>query len=259
VPADTPAVAQPVTEMPPPAPPRPVTSKAHRQSWVEPAVRPWWLAAFVLFLILVWFVASALIRSHRGRRLAATGLQGTALVTRAADQYLAGKVLQPDPRMPVTLEVTLPGREPYTLENVTLPDHRQPVIVGHKIPIWVDPQDAKVFTTRGQFPLVDDMLAAWLLGPPVLLALVVALWQRRRMLALWRTGEAAVAVVVTSRMSPIAPLSRLVQLTLREDRTGRTFSALEPATARPLAPGDQVWVVVPPRRPTRALLASLYH
>jgi hypothetical protein len=256
--AAAPAAASPELAQRPPQPPRPLTPHARRHSWAEGRVRVWWVAGLVLTVIAAGYVSSKIARSSRGRWLVTHGIKGKAELLQVGGETLKDKTFPADSRLLVTMNVMLPGEQPYKLENVTLPDHREPVVCRSTIDIYVDPADHTRFTTFAKYSVMDDLLIASVLAPPIVLVFAVALVIRRRLLNLWRTGEAAVAVVVDTRSSPIAPLSQLVRFTLRDTRAGTLFQILVPNRFGPLQRGDPVWVITHPRHPARSIVAGLY-
>ena len=78
------------------------------------------------------------------------------------------------------------------------------------------------------------------------------------MLNAWRHGVPAVATVVDSKQSAIAPRSRVVRYTLAEGADRRIFSTLFPASQGELQKDDELLVLIPPKHPDRAVIAELY-
>jgi hypothetical protein len=72
----------------------------------------------------------------------------------------------------------------------------------------------------------------------------------------WRDGEAAEAVALETRQSATAPMSRLLRFTVAD--SPRVFTLLYPNRAAVPASGETFSIVHPPKRPDRAIAASLY-
>jgi hypothetical protein len=221
-------------------------------------VRPWWITAGVFWIIAAWYISSAMVQSRRGRWLVDNGIKGEASVLRAGNETVARKIVELDSTMSVDLDIRLPGREPYKLEGVLLPGHREKIQVGSSIPIWVNSQDPRLFTTRADYSLRDDLFVGYILGPVIAVALAVAMLNRRRLLRVWRTGRPAVAIVVDSRQAVIAPLSRVVRYTLRDYHGNQVHSLLAPNRPGGYKRGDVLWLIVNPDRPARAIMGELY-
>jgi hypothetical protein len=242
----------------PPDPPRPLTVNARRRSWGEARVRPWWILGVFLLIVSVYFASTNITRLRRGRWLVEHGIKGQALLDRVGAEVIEGKRYAPDPALTVDMTITLPGRPPYTVVGRTLPDNREPLQCRTSIPIYVDPGDPNRFTTTTTFS-IDIVL--YLCGSLLLFTvffLGCACFLRGRYLSLWKHGDAAVAVVVGTRQSPIAPFSRMVRCVLRDHKSGTVFSLLIPNRMGTPQPGDNLWIIVNLRRPSRVLLAGLY-
>ena len=97
-----------------------------------------------------------------------------------------------------------------------------------------------------------------MLLPLLALAIVVMLLRRRRILKIWRSGEAAAAVVVDTKQSSIAPRSRVMRFALRDGDDRRVFQTLAPRSMGELNPGDEVMILHEPGNPGRAVVAELY-
>ncbi|MFI5381091.1 MAG: hypothetical protein ACHRHE_17475 [Tepidisphaerales bacterium] len=243
----------------PPDPPRTLTAGVRRRAWTEARVRPWWMLGLVLLVIGAYFVSTNLARSIRGRRLVKYGIQGEARLDRIGPETVKGKRFAADPSLTVDMTVTLPGQPPYNILDVTLPDNRDTLETQTRIPIYVDRADPKRFTTTTTFSIGVDLLLGGVLLPFIVVLFAYAWFLRGRYLGLWKNGDAAVAVVVDSRQSPIAPFSRIVRCALRDHkRIDTVFSLLVPNRLGAFQPGDNLWIIVNLRRPSRAILAGLY-
>ena len=100
------------------------------------------------------------------------------------------------------------------------------------------------------------MTAVALLLPVVALLVIVAFVRRAAVLRVWRNEPSAEAVVVDVKNSAIAPRSRILRLTLKGDT--RVFTTLYPLRAGVPAVGESIWVVAPPAKPNKGVVANLY-
>ena len=242
----------------PPDPPRPLTANIRRRSWGEARVRPWWMLGVFLVIVSVYFASGNVARSRRGRWLVAHGIIGQAYLDRVGAEIIKGKRYAPDSALSVDMTITLPGRIPYKVFGQTLPDNREPLECQTTIPIYVDPANPNRFTTTATFSFADDLLVGAIVLPFILGLFGYAFFLRGRYLSLWKHGDAAVAVVLGSRQSPIAPFSRMVRCALRDHKSATVFSLLVPNRMGALQPGDNLWIIVNLQRPSRVLLAGFY-
>ena len=98
----------------------------------------------------------------------------------------------------------------------------------------------------------------YVLGALFMLMLMLTVWRRRGVLRVWRDQPLAPAVVVESRHTAIAPASRLVRFTFSDGDDRRVHSTLMPARAGVPAHGEMIWLICPPDKPSRAIVAELY-
>lgn len=253
----TPEVRDVLTIEPPP-PPRPVGAAARRRSWLEARVRSWWLAALVVAAVAAAMAGGQLAASARDRWLLEHGVRVRARIVEAAGYRLKGKTFRPDEHVHFRLEIPLPGRKPHTTERVYLKDQREDLGFGMELDLFVDPANPDRWTDRLEAGFVGDIMPLLPALPVAAVLLAIAWWRRRSVLRVWRDGEALAAAVVDVRKAPTAPLSRVVRFTLRDSRDNRIYRSLVPRRLALLQGGDVFWVVAPPGRPHRAVVAGLY-
>ena len=94
--------------------------------------------------------------------------------------------------------------------------------------------------------------------PVLLVAIAMTIWQRRRVLNVWRDGELVEGTVVDWHRSGLAPRSVVVRFTIDESEDNRVFSTHWPNTAGPVHAGEAIHLVMPPGAPSRAIAAALY-
>jgi len=132
------------------------------------------------------------------------------------------------------------------------------ILTRTKIPVIIDPADPTRWTALLEPPpLAHQLLPAMILVPFVVVPLVVAVLNRRRVLGIYRDGEAQLARVVRVGQSAAAPGSRLIRCALHAPGDARLIKTVLPARKTP-TPGESLWLIAPPNRPQQALPAALF-
>jgi hypothetical protein len=249
--------AAPIGSSAPPAAPRPLTARARHRSWNEPRVRFLWLAALVLLAAAVYVGLIQTTQWRHDMRLVRYGTPVTAMVVEADGASHAGPEFSPP--VSVKLKYELNGK-PYTVSGIVeAGDGPRYVSPKRPLAIRVDPAHPTDWTARDHpTSLVRELLGAGLILVVVLVLLLLALLARQRVLRLWRDGQALAAVVVQTAHSALAPRSRAVRCTLSDHSDKRLITIFIPHAIAQLAPGDTLYLIVPPNRPHRALPAMLY-
>ena len=228
-----------VTPSPPPPAPRPLTPRAARRAWTEPAVRLWWLMAVAVAVVILAYAADRLWARHVENRLVATGAAVTAKVVGTNLHATPGQTA--DAGEPASVAIEWDGR-PMRLNGVLTQSTR----IGATLAIRVDPSDPTLWTDRtAATPLGHALFVGLLLLPIVPALAAVAAVRRRAVARAWQLGPAAVAVVSDRRQTPVAPLSYAVRCSLRDGGDRRLFTVYVPRGGRPPAKGDDLWLVLP--------------
>jgi len=187
-------------------------------------VRFWWLAALVLLAIALGFALDQGREWANWRRLLRHGQQVAAEVVEVGG---VTRNVMMAPNTPVKLAFELQGR-PHTVEG-TLEGRTEFIRTHDRVPIHVDPADPSRWTALMELPpLGRQLLAAWITAPLGLALLAVAAVGRGRLLRLFREGQAEFALILHSQHSALAPRSRLVRCTLRDEGDKRIFSVFVP-------------------------------
>ena len=226
--------------MPVPAP-RAVTPRGRRRSWGEPGVRLWWLTALVLAAIAGTLTIGRLLGTAQDRRLVREGRKVEAKILKADHLGVVGQTISPEADATFTFDVELDGKRHEV--SGKLKQQREPLGPGKVVTLYVDPNDPSQFTDRTEVAWRDDLFVLMLIAPVITVLVLVALVKRTMALRAWRDGEAMAAVVVETKQSASAPLSRLVRYTLRDVRDNRVFSTVVPTRVGTLNQGDTFWVV----------------
>ncbi len=226
---------------PPPPPPRPLTRRAARAAWTEPAVRLWWAVAAAILAAVLAYAGQRLWVRHGEGRLIAAGVPVMARVVGTGDHSAAGQTA--DAGVLATVEFPWHGQPVRSAQMLTINTR-----VGATIPIHVGADDPAVWTDQTAVTPVADTLAVGLAVLPVAAAFgLVAAGVRAGVARTVRLGDPAVAVVADRRQVPIAPLSYAVRCSLRDGPDRRLRTVYVPRAGRSLAKGDELWVLLRPR------------
>ncbi len=247
----TPAMLPPV--------PRPLTPAAKRRAWAEPTVRFGWLATLAVIAVTLGVAIDNYLTWARQRALI---VQGTPVQATIVELGGVTRVARMAPDTPVVLTYDIAG-VPQRVEGI-LEGRTDWLTTRQIVPIRVDPAEPTRWTYATEVPSLAQYLAMALLLLPLVAILVVAtLWLRARALSLWRNGAEAAAVVASSRQTPLAPRSTLVQCALADGPLAAPNDAavIDVYVPRRLAkpvPGDRLLLIVDPAKPRRAILADAY-
>lgn len=240
---------------------RPITAKARRRSWSEPAVRSLWITALAVFLVFGWVLIDQWLIARNGRyrvdhwkRIDSAKIEKIGITTRGSFR------VTPDvlPSLPVVMTYLDASGVSHELEG-KLEAQKEPVNPGKSIPILVDPLNLMHWTDRvTPVPLIEELMAPLLLLPIPIIFGLAALWQQSRILALWRTGIEREGVVVRHKNSATAPQSSIVLCTVDSNRESRLVSVAIPRSVARFEPGDRISLLTPPGDSTRAIATLLY-
>ena len=240
---------------------RPLTPKARRRSWNEPAVRGWWLSAACVFLIAAWLFVDQLNVIRDGRyRLDHWHRIEAAKVEKLGREALTNYRASPEvlPTLYSTLSYTDSAGTTHRLEGY-LVGQSVALSPGNTIPILVDPDRPEHWTDRVKpLPVIEGMMGPLLLTPLSLIFAGVAFMQRRRILNIWRQGIERAALVVGVANSATAPLSTHLRCTLLGSRDKRIITVTVPRSAVSFKAGDTLTLLTPPGDSNRAIAAVLY-
>ncbi len=233
-------------------PPRPLTATARRSASAEPRVRFWIYAALVLTVIAVWFSVD---RIREWSRLAALIRNGRLVTARVQTLDSLGRATPASD--PVKLTFTLNGT-PQLVEGVM--EGRSGFVQNNtEVQVRVDPNNPGRWTTLQSVPILPaQLLAAFIIFPVALLLLLLALFLRRRILRIWRNGQAIPALVVETRQSAMSPRSRAIVCTPRDGRDKRLFTVFVPTRIAQFHEGDVIHLLALPHHPDKVIAAILF-
>jgi hypothetical protein len=247
-----PPQAVPVDPAAPVTPPRGVSKLVRRRIWLEPSVRFWWLAGAVMLLVAVGFSVQDLRLWLQELRLIRQGAVVPAMVLVADGIDIKDKKLPPTAI--TTLRYQFKGKT-YDVTG-TLAGRKELILTGHPVDLRIDPDQPDVWTYRSE----PTSIVAALLGPIIvfplgLIGLLVALWKRGRLERLWKTGPARLAIVIETRQTALAPMSKLVRVTPQGVGDRRLYTVYVPHTVRQLQHGDLLWMISHPDNATHVAAA----
>jgi hypothetical protein len=239
----------------PPHPPRAVTPRVRRRAWAEPRVRAVALCAAAALAVSAYFFVSRYVEWRREAWLVTKGTPVDAVVTEAGGITLANKVVPPT--TPVTMEYTVGGNK-LTVQG-TLKGRKEHILTGGTVPLRVDPSDPSVWTSlTTPRPLRMELLGGLIVLPFALVLGIVALTLHRRLLSLWRDGDATAAVVIDSTHTAVAPRTHFVRCTPMDSADKRMLAAYFPRTRPKPQSGEAVWLIAKPAPSTRAVGAEWF-
>ena len=206
------------------------------------------------------------------RRLISTGTLIHAKVVEINKTKQQNIVFNRADPLRVWVGFSLPGAPIVYAEGMLeqLPDSSQRIRVGDPIDVRVDPTDlvegekpseriARKWTDRTEpRPWHVEFTVVLLLVPLLLAVALIALWRRRQIVHVWRSGEAALRSVIGHRHTAVAPFSRVIRFTLEGSDDRRVWTTLHPSHDLP-AVGELIWIVHAPGNPGRAVVAHLYN
>ena len=246
------------TEIPPepPAPPRGLTAAARRRSLLEPRVRFWWLAGLALLAASVYFAATRAMNWVEEVRIVRRGTPVTAVVQRVGQGEVEGQH-NLSPSNPVTMLFEFKGK-PYYVSGY-LEGRQEPISLKDKVSIKIDPADPERWTYRADVPpMTQGLVGAVLVAPFAAGALAVSYLLRGKVLSTLKNGRAVPFVVVDTKQTALAPLSRTVRCTPLEGVDRRLTSVFVPMKLADPRPGDVLWLIHPPNNPKAAIPALVY-
>lgn len=240
---------------------RPITRKALRRSWREPAVRSLWMTALAVLGVFGWVLCDQLIIARSGHfRLDHWTRIDAAKLEKIGDTTRANYRVTPDmlASRPVKISYRDAAGASHELEG-TLEAQKNALSPGQSIPILVDPKNPSHWTDRvTPVPLIEELMAPLLLLPLPFIFGLAAFWQQKRIIHLWRTGILREGIVVRRRNSATAPQSSIVLCTIQPNRESRLVSVSIPRSVVRFEPGDPIKLVTPSGDSTRAIASILY-
>lgn len=219
----------------------------------------WWKSGLVIGVVALVVGVHATWTTLTERHLLQNGLPILARFTEVRTTSREGYAQPRDDSMPVKLKWTMPGGQEVKVSAI-LPPGPGYAKVGETLRIRVDKNNPQQWTEQ------KELLPWWrvltipliMMLPISVLLFAIALWQRWRVLRVWRNGRHFEALVIDSRNVSTAPRSRLVRYSLAEGSDKRIFSMLFPLRAGVPRDGEMFDVLAISEIPGRAIAAVLY-
>jgi hypothetical protein len=225
-------------------------------------VRVLWLSALAVGIVAGWQLAEQLIETRatlyrigHWKRIDDAKIKQIGDSTRETYRVTVEEL----PSKPVKVTYVDAHGEAHELSG-RLTAQPEAVHPTKKIPILIDPLDPQKWTDQvATRPLVEQMLIPLILFPSALVLALGAIWQRWRMLALWRDGEAREGRIVDLRHSAVAPRSNVLRCTIEGARDKRLLSVVVPRRTPRMEPGDHLVLLIPAAgESNRAIAAMAY-
>ena len=242
-----------------PAPPRRVTRHGWWRAWGDRRVR-FWLICVAGVSIVVTFITVNRVKAAMGERqliTQGTPVRATLLELERSRRY--GYSLSRNDIRQAKLQAKLPDGRDIELEGKLPPGGDGFWRVGQDMDVRVDPNDLSRWTTRTEMAgWGTELVIPLSLLPLILLFAIIAIWQRQRVLNVWRYGWPVHGVVLELRHTAIAPLSRVVRYSIPELHDKRIFTTLIPNKDGVPLVGETILLIALQENAERAVVAKLY-
>ena len=242
-------------------PPRVITAHTRYRALAAKPVSMLLLICLVIVVVCAYTARGQFQDWSRIRRLKSTGRTTQAVVTDVSDRRPAGQ--RGASREYVTFEFTplgSPDAEPVTGERLGSWFIR-PIKLGDKLDVTYDPASTVNFFC----PEVDDHSLVGRLSAQIvfliaaLASLLLAGFRYFALLKIVRNGLAQLGTIVEIGPCAQGAFSRLVVVTLQAaDRTVILKRVVPARLAQRFSIGDSIWLLVPPAKPRRAIIADAF-
>lgn len=226
-----------------------MTRKALRRSWAEGSVRVWLILAITVATVTIFFAVQQTLAALRLRSLIDKGKPVTAYV----DDMSRGSWF--------LLRYEVDGKTYRTGQVPMMLSRQEQLQRQQAVPIRVDADDPNIWTDRNRDelePIHRELVASVILLPLLALTILMVLLKRRQVLRVWRDGSLMHAVVVETKQSSLAPLSRVIRFALPSGSASRIWSTMMPARVGVPVRDEVIEIICPPNQPDRAIVAKLY-
>ena len=250
-------VAQHIDQLPPP--PRKVTRRGWWRAWGDRRVRFWLICVAAITGIMAYIISDRIGAALRERKLIREGVPVVATIIELEGSRRPGYSLSRSDSRDVELQAKLQdGRELHMQGSIPAGGAGY-LRIGNSIEIRVDPNDPSRWTERKEMVgWGTELVIPLSLVPLVLVLLGIAIWQRQRVLSVWRNGQPVEGIVLELKHTAIAPFSRLVRFSIPEDRHKRIYATLIPNKDGVPEVGEVIWLLTLPDKIERCVLMKLY-
>lgn len=243
----------------PAAPPREVTGMIRRKAWGERRVRLWWMLGVGLLVVTCYYAVSRIYSWTEETRLITQGVKVTGeVVGWSGGQTAKNQHAKLPANTVVNIEYTYNGK--LYEDSSELVGRTEQIETRTPLALFIDPKNPQHWTARmTPASIWTEALAALMLFPFVILLFVFALLSRRRVLRIYREGEAFVGEVMGITHSAAAPFSRMISCAARfgDDEDERVIKILLPTRKTPPV-GETLWLVALPNRAEQAVPVALF-
>lgn len=239
---------------------RPLTPAARKQSWRELPVRACTVLTLGVLIVIAVVGIKGISTGLSDRQLIASGTRVKATVE---DLYGFSRNVDRSTPKPVKLSYAVPDDPTDRRELTGMLSPLPGKTINHKdvIDIYVDNvRVPRNWTDRAAAPSwLSTLTVPLLLTPLLILFIGITVWQRSRVLRLFREGSECLANIVDAHKSAIVPGGRVIKAA-PVGGDGRVLTMTQPSrTDAPAARGTQATLIVDDlTKPRRAILASAY-
>src|SRR5688572_11050792 len=193
-----------------PPPPRAVTRRGWWRAWGDRRVRVWLICALAIAAIMIFIGINQIGAALRERQLIREGTVLTTTLVELEGSRRYGYSLPRTDMRDVKLQAKLPDGTERDFIGRLPPGGDGYWRVGQEMQIRFDPNDPTRWTNRTEMAgWGTELVIPLSLVPIIALLLALAIWQRMRVLRIWRNGQPVQGVVHELRHTAIAPLSRV--------------------------------------------------
>jgi len=209
--------------------------------WLAMEVRPWLVLAIVLLIAAGGLSGLRMNEYLRERRVIESGPVVDATI------QSVGAAMAHEGRRDETLQIEVSYKTPDGQDirsSGELP--RKPgemVTWKQTIPIHIDPADPTWWTARDEPAPLGMVLTVPLLCLPAAVLCGAIAWLRQRTMAKVAAGESVSATVTSVKMSSLAPMSKLIGVTITAEDSRRILHCYWPSSGGAVKAGDSVHVL----------------
>ncbi|HEX8325387.1 MAG TPA: hypothetical protein VF595_15905 [Tepidisphaeraceae bacterium] len=227
---------------------RPITTAVRRRAWGELGVRPWTFLTLLLGVAALALAASRWGDWRHEKTVIETGTPVDGEVVYVGRSL--GREGNREEALHVALRYAPPGSSAPLEAWGDLP--RSPgksVSAKDVLRVRIDPNRPEYWTERTSAPPLALVMVTPLLSAGVALLCFLIAWAKRHSaLTAYRTAGATRATVTSVRQSPLAPLSKIVGVTIDGSDDRRVRDCYWPNRAGPIHPKQAIDVLVAKRR-----------
>ena len=210
--------------------------------WLAVEVRPWLTLTFVLLAVAIATSVFRMAGYVHERGVILNGPVIDASVLYIGRSYAREGTR--DEALYVCLRYTAPDGKNYETWNDLPRKPGELLSAKQTLSVHLDPADYAFWTALDAPPPLGLVLAIPLLCLPAAVVCGALAWLKQRTVAKWIDSTAVRAArVVNVKVSPLAPLSKLIGVNLAGDTSGRILHCYWPSRRGPVTAGSEINVL----------------